>query len=164
MPKNGHPDGSRLLVTLKSPWRDGTEKILITPFELLERLVAIIPSPRKNMVRYHGFFAPNAHVRREIVKDRAGVNPASNKKIRRPAFAKLMARVFSIDVLVCPRCQSPMQLISFVQDQKVAQDILLSLKMTTAPPSICEPSNRTVEYDCDQVGSTDEEALCFDDF
>jgi hypothetical protein len=53
------PDGERLILTLKRAYRDGTEKILLTPFELMERLTAIIPPPRKNLVRYNGFFAPN---------------------------------------------------------------------------------------------------------
>lgn len=123
-----------------------------------ERLVAIIPSPRKNLVRYSGFFAPNAHVCQEIIANRAGVSEKdSDQRIGRPAFAHLMARVFSIDVLECPRCKSRMQLISFVQDPKGAQDILRSLKMTTAPSDICEPSDSVVEYDSNQVLYTDDD-------
>jgi hypothetical protein len=149
---------------LKRAYRDGTEKILLTPFELMERLTAIIPPPRKNLVRYSGFFAPNAHVRQEIVANRSGPNQkVSGKKIRRPAFAQLMARVFAIDVLECPKCKSRMQLISFVKNPKAAHDILRALKMTTAPPDICEPNDRAVEYNFDQVRYTDEEAPPFDD-
>jgi len=32
-----------------------------------------------------------------------------------------------------------------------------SLKMTTAPPDVCEPNEHVVEYDYDQVRYTDEE-------
>ena len=60
------PDGENLLLTLKSPWRNGTTTILLTPFELIERLVALIPYPSKNLVRYHGFFAPNAKLRERV--------------------------------------------------------------------------------------------------
>jgi hypothetical protein len=59
------PDGHRLVVTLKTPWRDGTSQIILTPFELMERLVAIIPPPRKNLIRYHGCFGPNSKIRKE---------------------------------------------------------------------------------------------------
>jgi hypothetical protein len=112
---NQAPDGEHLILTLKSPWKDGTQKILLTPFELIERLVAIIPPPRKNLVRYHGFFGPNSHLRPEIIANRGelGQSP-EQKKICRPGFAKLMARVFAIDVLECPRCKSKMQRISLV--------------------------------------------------
>ena len=44
------PDGHRLILTLKTPWRDGTSKIILSPFELMERLVAIIPPPRRNLI------------------------------------------------------------------------------------------------------------------
>jgi putative transposase/transposase-like zinc-binding protein len=126
------PDGQNLLLTLKSPWRNGTTTLLLTPFELIERLVALVPYPRKNLIRYHGFFAPNAELR-ELVA--SGLSPAASvgsKKICRPGFAKLMARIFEIDILVCPRCHSKMQLISFITDPKAIKDILRTLKMGTA--------------------------------
>jgi hypothetical protein len=37
-------DGKNLILQLKTPWRDGTSSILLSPFELLERLVALIPT------------------------------------------------------------------------------------------------------------------------
>ena len=143
------PDGERLLLTLKSPWRDGTSRIVLTPFELLERLVAIVPPPKKNLIRYHGIFGPNAKLREEVVENGAGQSEVKNsKKICRPGFAKLMARVFEIDVLECPRCHSPMQLISFITDPNVVKDILKSLKMTTAPPEPVKPAE-SADYETD---------------
>lgn len=145
-------DGERLILTLKSPWKDGTQKILLIPFELLERLVAIIPPPRKNLVRYHGFFAPNSHLRPEIIANRGELGQhLEHNKICRPGFAKLMTRVFAIDVLECPRGKSKMQRISFVQDQKAIRDILKSLGMATVPPLVAEPDDRVVESDSHQV-------------
>lgn len=152
------PDGKHLLLTLKSPWRNGTEEILLTPFDLLERLVGLIPPPRKNQIRYHGFLAPNSHERKEIIATRAGNNHhKGNKKIRRPDFARLMVRVFAIDILECPRCKSRMQLISCVQDPKAMRDILRSLKMSTAPPGNLELYDRTIEYVIDEVNYTADE-------
>ena len=57
----------RLVLRLKKPWRDGTSAIILTPTEFLERLTALIPPPRKNQIRYHGVFAPNARLRAQIV-------------------------------------------------------------------------------------------------
>ncbi|MEI6789954.1 MAG: hypothetical protein WCK42_02100 [Myxococcaceae bacterium] len=42
-------------------------------------------------------------------------------------WAQLLARVFGVDVLECPRCQSKMQMISFVRESKAIRDILASL-------------------------------------
>jgi len=94
------PDGKHLVLSLKTPWRDGTSRILLTPFDLLERLVAIIPPPRKNLIRYHGFFTPNGEIRGELVRSiQAKPNESASVKISRPGFAKLMSRVCDIDVL-----------------------------------------------------------------
>ena len=47
------PDG-RVLVTLKAEWHDGTTHLLFEPLELLEKLAALTPRPRINLVLYHG--------------------------------------------------------------------------------------------------------------
>ena len=53
------PDGS-VLVTLKTPWRDGTTHLRFAPLTLLERLAALTPRPRIKMLIYHGVLAPRA--------------------------------------------------------------------------------------------------------
>jgi len=140
------PEGKKLILSLKSPWRDGTEKILLSPFALLERLVALVPYPRKNLIRYHGFFGPNADIRAEILASSPPL-PDSKPKICRPSFAELMARVFDIDILECPRCYSRMQVIAYIQDRHAIRKILESLKMSTAPPSIYRPEEYQVFYE-----------------
>ena len=61
------PDG-RLKYELRHPWRDGTRAVLFEPLELIERLVALIPVPRRNLVRYHGTLAPGSKLRARIVE------------------------------------------------------------------------------------------------
>jgi len=53
------PDG-RLLYRLKRRWRDGTDSVVFEPLEFLERLAALVPAPRFNMIRYSGVLAPAA--------------------------------------------------------------------------------------------------------
>jgi hypothetical protein len=142
------PDGNNLILTLKTPWRDGSSKILMTPLDLLERLVALIPPPRKNQIRYHGFFGPNAKLREDLLPSAQGSpDGGSSTKIYRPKFARLMARVFDIDILQCPRCSSRMQIISFINEPKAIQSILRSIKMSTAPPEVFRPAEYIVCYD-----------------
>jgi hypothetical protein len=57
----------RLSYRLRRRWRDGTTHMVFEPLELLERLAALVPPPRVNMVRYHGILAPAARDRQAIV-------------------------------------------------------------------------------------------------
>jgi hypothetical protein len=61
------PDGS-ILLRLRRPWRDGTWAVRFAPNELLEKLAAMIPKPRINLVIYHGAFAPHARDRAQAVR------------------------------------------------------------------------------------------------
>lgn len=49
-----------MLVTLKKAWRDGTTHLRFAPTTLLERLAALTPRPRINVLLYHGILAPRA--------------------------------------------------------------------------------------------------------
>ena len=44
------PDGS-ILLRLKTPWSDGTAALQLSRSELLQRILALIPPPRKNDMR-----------------------------------------------------------------------------------------------------------------
>ena len=132
----------KISVKLKTPWRDGTNKLLMDPMDFMARLVALIPQPRKNQIRYHGVFAPNANLREKVVpkKEEPATKkqaPDSNPTSRRD-FAKMIARVYDVDVLRCPRCQGQMRIISFITEFQVIKDILKSLGMATAPPEIAK--------------------------
>jgi Putative transposase len=49
----------RLLHRLKRRWRNGTH-IIFEPLELVEKLAAVVPPPRFNIMRYHGVLVPAA--------------------------------------------------------------------------------------------------------
>ncbi len=61
------PDG-KVLLRLRRPWSDGTRAIRFEPSELLEKLAAMIPKPRINLLVYHGGLAPHARRRRAAVR------------------------------------------------------------------------------------------------
>src|SRR4051812_37387328 len=48
----------QLVLQLKSPWRDGTTHIVMSPLELMQRLAALVPRPRLHVIRFHGVLAP----------------------------------------------------------------------------------------------------------
>ena len=48
---------------LKTPWRDGTTHLVMTPLVFMQRLAALVPRPRLHLIRFHGVLAPNAKLR-----------------------------------------------------------------------------------------------------
>ena len=64
------------IIYVLSVWSDGTFQLVLSPEELLEKLAALVPPPRLNLVRYHGVLAPNAVDRAQIVP---GPKPADEE-------------------------------------------------------------------------------------
>src|SRR3989449_4656315 len=64
-------DDCRIVLTLKTAWADGTRQLVFEPLELLEKLAALTPRPRTNLVLYHGVLAPHAGWRSRVVAYRA---------------------------------------------------------------------------------------------
>src|SRR5437867_4722950 len=64
------PDG-RLRYWFKTPWRDGTAHAVFQPLEFIEKLCALVPTPRAHTVRYHGILGPAAKWRAFIVPNNA---------------------------------------------------------------------------------------------
>lgn len=70
------PDGKAVL-ELRRRWTDGTTHLVFDPVELLERLAALTPRPRVNLILYHGLLAPRAAWRRGIVPPVAAAEEAT---------------------------------------------------------------------------------------
>ncbi len=51
----------------KRPWRDGTSRVILTPLELIEKLVPLVPRTRAHLTRYHGVLAPAARWRPAVI-------------------------------------------------------------------------------------------------
>ena len=43
-----------VVLQLKSPYRDGTTHIVMSPLAFMQRLAALVPRPRLNLIRFHG--------------------------------------------------------------------------------------------------------------
>ena len=43
-------DDEQLTFRLKTPWSDGTTHLLLSPLELIEKLAALVPPPRLNLI------------------------------------------------------------------------------------------------------------------
>lgn len=138
--------GARLVYRLAKPAPDGCTELRLTPLELLERLVRLIPPPRLHRHRYHGVLAPNAKLRAAVVAiDRSHVEapqpeatdplsmhhasggdrparPANRARIR---WAVLLARGYGVLPLICTGCGGQMKILAFLTDPPVVSSILL---------------------------------------
>jgi len=140
------PEG-QVVLDLRRRWADGTTHLVLDPVEFLERLAALVPRPRINLVLYYGLLAPRAAWREAVVpsptEDGTAERDASNacghtsRVGRRPnrAWAELMERSFGFDVLVCPRCAGRMTLVALMRDAAVVGRILRHLGLPDAVPA-----------------------------
>ena len=100
-----------------------------------------MPPPRSNNTRYHGVLAPNSKLRSQVVPvstDEEKVDNQEKKGSRkyRLSWSALLARIFQIDVSVCPDCGGPMKIIAFITDPNSVRRYLRGVGLPTEPPAV----------------------------
>jgi len=151
-------DDQRVVYRLPHPKPDGTKVLSLTPLELIDRLAALIPPPRRHRHRYHGVLAPNSPLRaaavafgREPPGEVASPPPAPASSAHSPArylWALLLARLFESLPLVCPNCGADMRIIAFMTEAAPVQRILAHIGEPTEPPPIA-PARGPPSWDDD---------------
>jgi hypothetical protein len=133
----------QVIYTLKKPYDDGTTAISMTRLELLERLAALVPRPRIHLTRFSGVFAPHYKYRAMVVlkakkSERAvtDLDQAPAPRSSRISWARLLKRVFNIDINTCSVCQGQMKIIAAIEDPQVIKKILSHLGLPTKAPAI----------------------------
>ncbi len=117
-----------LVYTCTKPWSDGTTGMTLSPLELLEKLAAIVPLPRVHLVRYAGCLAPHSKLREAIIPTprQQGVD-GDEAKTGTPywSWAKLLGRVFALDLATCPFCRrGALRIIAAITQEAVITRIL----------------------------------------
>ena len=147
------PNGD-IKLKLKTPWRDGSEFLLFTPTEFLEKLVALVPLPKFHLTRYYGVFSP-ASPHRKNLPDRPTQSVKNTSETpdteaphkskltggkkggkRRTGWAALLRRTFHIDVLHCSQCGGRMKLVEVVMSGDRIRDTLVAIGVSPRPPPI----------------------------
>lgn len=128
------PDGL-LVYKMKTPYKDGTEYLLFSPEELLEKLVALVPIPRVHLTRFHGILAPHAKDRDKVVPGHEKSEGSTSSR-RRMSWARLLKRVFKIDITACKRCGGKLKVIAAVVKADIIEGILKHLGLPWEPPTI----------------------------
>ena len=136
----------QVVLKLKTPWRDGTTHLVMSPLEFMQRLAALVPRPRLHLIRFHGVLAPNAKLRALVVPQEPeppaqAAKPAeceascAHHRPLRLSWAKLLKRVFEIDMEHCPNCGGELKIIAAILEQPVIEKILTHLRLQArAPP------------------------------
>lgn len=115
---------------LKRAWSDGRTEVTYSPVVFMKRLASLIPPPRTHLVRHGGIFAP-AHPLRKLIapnpEEKKVYEPEKKKipacdkeegarKVKNHSWAKMLKRVFEIDVGTCDACGDDMIIIAAVHD------------------------------------------------
>lgn len=141
------PQG-KIRYELKKPYRDGTTHIIFEPIDFISKLVALVPIPRVNLVRFHGVFAPNNQYRKAIVpgkKEQTAVSTdpktESEKRIAMN-WARRLKRAFDIDIKTCEACDGNVKIIACIEDPAVINRILKHLKLLPSNDQLSLPLKR----------------------
>lgn len=97
----------RVVLDLRRPWTDGTTHLVFDPLELLERLAALTPRPRINLLLHYGVLGARSAWRRRLheceaeppLATRSGESSAQSTASYRRAnwlWAELMQRSFGV--------------------------------------------------------------------
>ena len=136
----------QVVLKLKTPRHDGTTHLVMSPLEFMQRLAALVPRPRLHLIRFHGVLAPNAELRAMVVpqgpvEPAAAAQPAAcepdcaHHRPVRLSWARLLKRVFDIDLEHCPNCGGELKIIAAILEAPVIERILTHLGLQArAPP------------------------------
>ena len=123
---------------LKTPYRDGTTHVVFEPLDFISKLAALVPTPRVNLTRFHGVFAPNSQYRAAIIIKKLDKKPKADSKTesekrRAMTWVLRLKRAFNIDIQVCEACGGRASVVACIEDPVVINKILNHLQSKSAP-------------------------------
>jgi hypothetical protein len=129
-----------LLYTFTHPWSDGTTGITLSPLELLEKLAALVPLPHVHLVRYGGCLAPHSHLRGSVIptpRQQGLDGEETHTGTPYWPWARLLGRVFGLEMRTCPFCRrGTLRIIAVITQEAVMTRILRHLQLASVPPPI----------------------------
>ena len=153
--------GGDLVYRLKTPWADGTEAILLSPTELIEKIVALIPPPYLHLSRYFGILSSHSQWRRQVILKphvkKGFVASDDGLGVERLSWSKLLKRTFRIDIMRCPACGA----MIFSEGREVVvlarlvESLLRALGLNYHPPPIATAKSGPNLFDADPIPPND---------
>ena len=154
-------DDGTLTYKLKREFSDGTTAIRLGPEELIEKLVSIIPLPRVHLTRYCGAFAPASPARSSVIRKPGRKKGMSlticddsrsddeKTKVKNTSWAIILARVFKINISICPDCGGEMVVMGMVQNPDEVSRYLKHVGISTRAPPIAEAKIKQIPLEFD---------------
>ena len=108
--------------------------MVFEPLDFISKLAALVPSPRVNLTRFHGVFAPNSKHRAAIVIKTKGEKQATNEQRTESekrsvmTWAARLKRAFNIDIKTCEACGGAVKVVACIDDPVVINKILDHLR------------------------------------
>ena len=110
----------------------------LDPLEWLARMSDHIPDPGQHRTLFYGEYANRVRGERQPTDPDTSPVPAEPpRKCCSPSWARLIARVYQVDPLVCTRCGQRMSIVAFVTDAFAIRRILDHLGLS--PPQQHKP-------------------------
>ena len=142
-----------IIYELGSVWNNGITHVLLSPLELIEKLAALVPLPNMHTTRYWGALAPNSKMRKEVIpgqtraeikkeKEKSAEQEDPERKPNKGSWAKLLSKVFGLDISKCRECGGEMRVIASVVRVDVIKKILTHLGLSPQPPPVAPARSR----------------------
>ena len=128
--------GNKVSIRFKKPWASGATHVIYTEEEFVEKLVALVPPRRANLLRYHGVFAPNAKLRSRVCYNEKSREEKVKRKSHIP-WAELLKKTFGIDPEKCQRCGGKLRPIAVIMRYELIDQILKSLNIRSQRKYFC---------------------------
>jgi len=131
---------------------DGQPRERVDADELVARVIAQVPDPRRHLIHAYGWYANAARAKRK--RDASNAAPAGASESSGPAivasgeasdqaerraarrrWADLIRRIYEVDPLVCSNCGGPMKIVAFITGRKAIRAILASMRKSAARAS-----------------------------
>ena len=115
--------------------------------EFLALLSSQIPKPYESLTRYYAYYSCRARGKRK--KEQAKLLVVELEEVIEPpakpssSWAICMKKIYEIDPLECPQCQSQMRIIAFIYDYQEINKIMnsLGIEQDRSPPPIPDYSS-----------------------
>jgi hypothetical protein len=116
---------------------------VIEPLAFIARLAALVPPPKRHLVRYSGVLSSHAASRSAVVpapphptqppaQPPAGKDKHASKSSYIP-WAQLLRKTFGFEI-ICANCHAQLRLIALINKEAVAKKILTAMHLPTEIP------------------------------
>jgi len=151
--------GLEPLVRYTKTLDDGEQTRAFSPLEFLAEIQQHVPAKWEQLNHYYGTYASRTRgeLRKQQLDNTSTTEPLQAEPFTTPLeppprpsslWQACMKRIFEVDPLICPKCNSPMKIKSFVHDSREIKRLTLNLGIQDwrAPPPFALNKESHIDY------------------